>query len=103
MEIFLSRVLRFVFKLLLAALGLVFAIGLLAAALVMLLVGLIRWGVTGKKPGPVVAFSQFRQFRAGQLKPFSNRPADRSDDVVDVQVREVMPQKTGANDGKFLP
>ena len=103
MQIFLSRLLRFIFKLLLAAFGLVFAISLLTAALVMALVGLVRWGITGKKPGPVVAFSQFRQFRAGQLQPFSNKPAARSDDVVDVQVREVMPQNTGANDGKFLP
>ena len=103
MQSFLSRLLRFVFGLLLAAFGLVFAASLLLAALVMAVVGLIRWAITGKKPGPVVAFSQFRQFRSGQFKPFSRQPDTRPDNVVDVEVREVTPQKSAVNDAKFLP
>ena len=107
MQSFLSRLLRFLFGLILAAFGLVFAASLLAAALVMLLVGLIRWAITGKKPAPVVAFNQFKQFRSRQFKPFSKQAAARPDDVVDVEMREVGPQvgpqKSAINDGKFLP
>ena len=106
MQSFLSRILRFVFSLILAAFGLVFAASLLVAALVTLLVGLVRWAITGKKPAPVLAFSQFRQFRARQRNPFSSKPAGRgatSADVVDVEMREVVPQKSAANDGKSPP
>ena len=110
MERFFSRLLRFIFSLILAVFGLVFAASLLVAALVMLLVGLVRWAVTGKKPAPMVAFSQIRQFRSGQFKSFSKQPAARRNDVidvVDVEVREVAPQKSApeqqASDGKLLP
>ena len=106
MQNFIRSFVRFIFKLVLAAFGLVFAVSLLFAALVMLLVGLVKWAVTGKKPGPVVAFSQFRQFRSGQFKPFSAQSDARHQphgDVVDVEVREVMPKKSDANDGKLLP
>ena len=92
MQSFLSRILRFLFSLILAVFGLVFAASLLVAALVMLLVGLVRWAVTGKKPAPVVAFGQFQKFRAGQRNPFSSKPTGRpsaSADVVDADVREV--------------
>ena len=94
MQKLLSTVLRFIFKAVLAVFGLVFAFSLLAVALVMLLVGLLRWAVTGKKPAPVVAFSQFKQFRSAQFKPFSKEPDARPGDVVDVEVRDVTPQKS---------
>ena len=106
MQSFLNRLLRFVFKLVLAAFGLVFAVSLLFAALVMLLVGLVKWAVTGKKPGPVMAFNQFRQFRSGEFKPFAARHDARNQphgDVVDVEVREVMPKKSDASDGNLPP
>ena len=106
MEKFFSRLLRFNFSLILAVFGLVFAISLLAAAPVMMLVGLVRWAVTGKKPAPVVAFSQFKKFRAGQRNPFSSKSAGPPGDVVDVvdvEVRDVTPQKSDVKDGKLLP
>ena len=105
MQNFIGGFIRFIFKLVLAALGLVFAVSLLFAALVMLLLGLVKWAVTGKKPGPVVAFSQFRQFRSGQFKPFAQsgaRPQPQGD-VVDVEVRDVTPNQSDVNDGKLLP
>ena len=103
MRSFFSRILRFFVGLILAAFGLAFAVSLLLAALVMAVVGLGRWAITGKKPAPVVAFRQFKRFRSGQFKPFSKPPAARPDDVVDVEVREVTPQKSAVNDAKFLP
>ena len=103
MQSFISQVLRFIFKVVLVVVGLIFAASLLVAALVMLLVGLVRWAVTGKKPAPVVAFSQFRQFRSGQFKRFSKQAAARPSDVVDVEVREVAPQKGAIHDGKSPP
>jgi hypothetical protein len=104
MQNFFGQLLRFFFKLLLAAFGLVFAVSLLAAALVMLLFGLVKWAVTGKKPAPVVAFGHFKQFKSGQFAPFSNRSAARTApaaDVVDVEVREVEPQQRELNDVKL--
>ena len=105
----------FFIKLVLAAFGLLFALCLLFTALVMLVVGLVRWALTGKKPAPFVAFQQFRQFRAGRFPPFSMQAKSRHSGVdvgvgngvvVDVEAREVpgdQAQKNMANDAKPLP
>ncbi len=108
-----NRLPGFFIKLVLAAFGLLFALCLLFAALGMLVVGLVKWALTGKKPAPVVAFQQFRQFRAGQFTPFSMQAKSRSSEagvrdgvVVDVEAREVQgneAQRNAANDAKRLP
>ena len=68
----------------------VFAVSMLAAGLIALILGLIKWLVTGKKPALAIAFSRVRQFSpqnkwSGRVSP--KRPA--ASDVVDVEVREV--------------
>ena len=90
MQKFISRLLRFALKLALAAFGLVFALSLLAAALVLVLLGLLKSLVTGKKPAPFVAFSQFKQFKKGASGgwPFATQAAPQTD-VVDVEMREI--------------
>ena len=90
MQNFISRFLRFVLKLVLAAFGLVFAVSLLAAALVVLVLGLLKSLVTGKKPAPFVAFSQFKQFKKDATGgwPFATQAAPQGD-VVDVEMREI--------------
>ncbi len=90
MQNFIGRLLRFVLKLALAAFGLVFAVSLLAAALVVVVFSMLKSLVTGKKPAPFVAFSQFKQFKkdAGGGWPFASQAAPQGD-VVDVEMREV--------------
>lgn len=90
MQNFISGLFRFIIKLVLAAFGLVFAVSLLLAALVLMVLSLLKSLVTGKKPAPFVAFSQFRQFknRAGSAWPYAST-AKPQGDVVDVEVREV--------------
>jgi hypothetical protein len=96
MQNFISRVIRFILKLVLAAFGLMFAISLLAAALVFVVFSLLKSLVTGKKPAPFVAYSQFKQFKqfkqnSGGAWPFADKPGSQAapHDVVDVEVREV--------------
>ena len=89
-----GRLFRFTLKLVLAAFGLVFALSLLAAALVVVVLGLLKSLLTGKKPAPFVAFSQFRQFKpeASGAWPFADRFAGKpvaQCDVVDVEMREI--------------
>jgi len=90
MQNFITRLIRFTIKLVLAAFGLVFAISLVAAALALMVLSLLKSLFTGKKPTAFVAFSQFRQFknRAGSSWPSANK-AQPQGDVVDVEVREV--------------
>ena len=90
MENIISRLVRFVIKMILAAFGLVFAISLLLAALVILVVSLLKALITGKKPAPVMVFSRFRQFAPGSMWPNRGKP-ENTNDVVDVEVREVKP------------
>ncbi len=118
MQNFFSQTLNFVFKLLLAAVGLVFAACFLLVAMAVLLFGFAKWAVTGKKPAPFAAFSQFRQFRQrqkGQFNPFSRdsrgssrpvAPPGSQADVVDVEMREIrvsIPAKSDLADGKSQP
>ena len=90
MQNFFSRLLRFIIKLVLAAFGLVFALSLLAAALVVVVLSLLKSLVTGKKPAPFVAFSQFKQFKKSARGGWSFAPqAAPQGDVVDVEMREI--------------
>ena len=97
---FINAILGFFLKLMLAALALVFALGLIAAALLYLAWGGVVFLLTGRKPAVAVLFSQFRQLRkfstagtwprAGAHQAAA-RPA--SPDVVDVEVREIPSDK----------
>ena len=99
---FVARVLRAVVKLTLLAFGLVVMLGLLLLAVAGLLVALLRYVFTGRKPVAFTAFTQFRQAsqqfrRGGQPGSGMGQAAHAGgvdgmsgmSDVVDVQAREV--------------
>lgn len=95
---FISSFFRFVLKLVLAAFGLVFVVSLLAAALIMVALSLLRSLVTGKKAAPAMIFSRFRKFSPGSQWPGAPRRESRdgaagkpgaTSDVVDVEAREI--------------
>lgn len=90
MQNFISAIIRFIIKLILAAFGLVFAASLLLAALVAVVFSLLKSLITWQKPAPFVIYSQFKQFRQGARGgwPFAEKPKPPGD-VVDVEVREV--------------
>lgn len=102
-----GRVMRAVVKLTLLAFGLVVMLGLLMLAVAGLLVALLRYVFTGRKPVAFAAFTQFRQFRQSSQFRRSGQPGYGNDptahagrtarvhgahsvaDVVDVQAYEV--------------
>ena len=90
MQNFISHLIRFVIKLVLAVFGLVFAVSLLLAALIVVVVGLLKSLITGKKPAPVMVFSRFQKFAPGGMWPGAAK-TQNTNDVVDVEVREVRP------------
>ena len=90
----LSQISRFVFNLLLAAFGLVFALSLLAAALLVLVLSTVKALLTGKKPAPVKVFGQFQKFSAAAKWPGAagrndGRSGSAGSQIVDVEAREV--------------
>ena len=95
---FINRVFRFILKLVLAAFGLVFAVSLLAAALVVVILSLLKALVTGKKPTVLTTFNRFQQYSPKDMWPGAarrqtqNSPA-KTGDVVDVEVREIRNDK----------
>ena len=101
MQNIISRLLRFFIKLLLAAFGLVFALSLLAAALVVVVLSLLKSLITGQKPAPAMVFGKFQKFSPGSMWPGATQRDDsaKAGDVVDVEMREV---KTPESD-KRLP
>ena len=91
MQNFINRLLRFIIKLVLAAFGLVFALSLLAAALVVVVLSLLKSLITGQKPAPAMVFGKFQKFSPGGMWPSAAKRDDNAStgDVVDVEMREV--------------
>jgi hypothetical protein len=92
---FISRVLRFILRLILWTFAAIFAASLLVASLILLAVGLLRSLLTGQKPKPVV-FGRFQRFATQPSWPGTRaREAApvRTGDVVDVEVREIRDDK----------
>lgn len=95
MPSFLSSFLRFALRLVLWVLAAVFALSLLAAALLVMSLGLLKALITGKKPQPVV-FGRFQKFSPDAFWPRTGAPGAtpaREADVVDVEVREIREDK----------
>jgi len=88
MQNFISGLFRFIIKLVLAAFGLVLAVGLLLLALTVVVLSLLKGFITGKKPAPAAVFGRFQKFAPGSMWPGNTR-AEPKADVVDVEVREV--------------
>ena len=95
---FINRVFRFILKLVLAAFGLVFAVSLLAAALVVVVLSLLKALMTGKKPVILTTFNRFQQYSPKGIWPGAARRqtqngSAKAGDVVDVEVREIRNDK----------
>lgn len=92
---FVARFLRFVLKVFLALIALVFAVCLLVIAVLAVVFTLIKALVTWQKPTPWVVFRRVQKYSAqGQWpgNPYSQkaRQGKPTPDVVDVEVREVL-------------
>ena len=98
MQNFISGMIRFIIKLILATFGLVFAVSLLLVALIVVVLSLLKALITGKKPASAIVFGKFQKLAPGGMWPGNARPKPKAD-VVDVEVREV---KEPTND-KRLP
>ena len=95
MPSFISSFLRFTLRLILWVFAAIFAISLLAAALVVMSLGLLKALISGKKPQPLV-FGRFQKFSPDAFWPRPGAPdsaAAREADVVDVEVREIRDDK----------
>lgn len=92
-----SKILRFFLKLVLGLFAAVFAISLLAAALIVVLLSLLKSLVIGRKPAPAVVFGRFQRFSPQGMWPGAagrdGANAPRTADIVDVEVREVRDDK----------
>ena len=95
---FVNKVFRFIFKLILAAFGLVFVVSLLAATVVIVVLSLFKALITGKKPPIAMIFNRFRSYSPqgkwpGRAGPESKNGPTKAGDVVDVEVREIRHDK----------
>ena len=92
-----SKILRFFLKLVLGIFAAVFALSLLAAALIVVVLSVLKSLITGRKPAPAVVFGRFQRYSPQGMWP--GGPAQgstanpRPGDVVDVEVREVRDDK----------
>ena len=100
MSDFVSSLLRFVLKLALGLMAAVFAVSLLAAALVVLTFSLLKALITGKKPAAAMVFSRFRGYAPQDLWA---RKSKRGGEVVDVDVRELRAVHEGQDDAEVHP
>lgn len=82
-------------RIVMGLLGVAFLAGLLVALGVYIVFATVRWLLTGRKPQVVMVWQQFSELRKGAR--WGGRPgfeadfeAQRQDDIVDVEVREVV-------------
>ncbi len=90
-----NSIARIVMGLVTGLLGLAFLAGLLVALGVYIVFATVRWLLTGRKPQVVMVWQQFSDLRkgarwGGQRGFESGFEAQRQDDIVDVEVREVV-------------
>lgn len=92
-----SKILRFFLKLVLGVFAAVFAVSLLFAALIVVVLSLLKSLITGRKPAPAVVFGRFQRYSPQGMWPGGpaqgNAAHPRANDVVDVEVREVRDDK----------
>jgi hypothetical protein len=89
-----SKILRFFLKLALGIFAAVFALSLLAAALIVVVLSVLKSLVTGRKPAPAVVFGRFQRYSPQGMWPGQgNATTPRGGEVVDVEVREVRDDK----------
>ena len=85
-----SNLFRFILKLVLGLFAAIFALSLLAAALVMVVLSMITALLTGRKPAPAVVFGRFQKFSPEGMWPQHQARKDNATTaVVDVEAREV--------------
>ncbi len=80
-----------VFKLFLAFFGLVLMLGMLVFLMLYIVWAGLRWLLTGQKPQVAVVWQRYREMRSGRAWRPARQAQSMSDDVVDVEVREVKP------------
>ena len=91
-----SKILRFFLKLVLGLFAAVFALSLLAAALIVVVLSLLKSLVTGRKPAPAMVFGRFQRYSPQGMWPGAasrDAGAPPASDVVDVEAREVRDDK----------
>ena len=79
---------RWMLRVFFLLLGLGFMLALLCMAALMFAFSLLRWLFTGRKPQLVVVMDSYKKWQ--QSAPWAKRPSG-SDDIIDVQVRDVEP------------
>ncbi|MEO7399522.1 MAG: hypothetical protein ABIV07_01945 [Polaromonas sp.] len=87
---------RFILKLALGLFAAIFALSLLAAALVVVALSLVKALLTGRKPAPAMVFGRFQKFSPEGMwpvRPGRNDSAPNAAAVVDVEAREVRDDK----------
>lgn len=102
MSSFIGKLLRFALKLILLTFGLVFALSLLVASMVVMLVSLVKAVITGKKPTAAMGFGGFQKFSATAVWPRATSATGKPGEVVDVEVREIHDVRE-ARDDKLRP
>ena len=103
MSDFLAWLLRFVLKLVLGVMALIFAISLLLVALLVVVFTLFKALLTGKRPESAMVFRRFRQYSAQDVWRRTSAAARSSSAVVDVEVRDITPGATPSNSNSDDP
>lgn len=91
----LGQIFRFILKLVLGVFAAIFALSVLAAALIFVVLSLLKSLFTGRKASPAMVFSRFQQFSPQGMWPGRRTPETtaQADNIVDVEVREVRDEK----------
>jgi len=79
---------KWLLRIWLLAMGLVFLLGLLLMGLVLFVISMFRWALTGRRPNILVTLSRYKQWQK-KAQPWTQASSRSGGDIIDAQVKEV--------------
>ena len=79
---------KWLLRLWLLAVGLVFLLGLMLVGLVMLVISGLTWALTGRRPHILVALQRYQQWQR-KAQSWAQTPRHSGGDIIDAEVKAV--------------
>ena len=79
---------KWLLRIWLLGMGLVFLLGLLLMGLVLFVISMFRWALTGRRPNILVTLKRYKQWQK-KAQPWTQASSRSGGDIIDAQVKEV--------------
>jgi hypothetical protein len=79
---------KWLLRLWLLGMGLVFLLGLLLVGLVLFVISMFTWALTGRRPNILVTLDRYKQWQK-KAHPWAQQPRHSDGEIIDAEVKAV--------------